>query len=156
MNRENIKKEFRDELGSIAPKLSGIQRPNVLKVPEGYFEQLSGKVMERIGTPVPKVRRLAAWQRVAVAAAVALLMVAGGLWMFQGGGSAMEYLDLASIDSEQINMYLEENLDDLDESLLAEFADIDAMILELDVSEAVLDEYIMDEIDLETLNEELL
>lgn len=69
------------------------------KVPEGYFDSLSSKVMMRIkeesphrGRIVPKVVHMTVWQRyrkaiVSVAASVCVGMVAAGAWFNGAFGS---------------------------------------------------------------------
>jgi hypothetical protein len=45
-----LSKEISDELNNISPLLAGIEEKNIFSVPQGYFDELSIKILKNVGT----------------------------------------------------------------------------------------------------------
>ncbi len=117
-------------LRKIAPNLWKIKKENIFRVPDGYFEEFPGKMMERITQQeerqqiVHPLRRLF-HRPLAVAAAIMVFAILGYL--------SIRYLMSDGVNqqlsSQEIAEYIEFYTSDLDEGLYYEVLD------EIDVDE---------------------
>lgn len=108
-------KDIREELSSLTPGFSWPEKAPVYSVPEGYFDRLPAQVINRIHEKEPvaifeKTPRL--WQgsfflkKLAIAASMALLVVAGSLlWRYFDQQRRMED-QLSSLSNNAIKTYL--------------------------------------------------
>ncbi len=111
-------------LKNIAPNLSKIKKENVFRIPDGYFEEFPGKMMERINHQeerqqvVHPVRRLIR-SPLTIAASIVVFAVLGYL--------SVRYLMSDGINqqlsSQEIAEYIEYYASDLDEGVYYEVLD---------------------------------
>ena len=71
-----------NELKNIAPNLSKVKKENFFRIPDGYFEEFPGKLMERIGRQGERQKVLPPYRRLfksqfAIAAAIVVFAVLG-------------------------------------------------------------------------------
>ncbi len=112
------------ELNKIAPNLSKIKKENVFRVPDGYFEEFPGKLMERIGRQGERQKVLPPYRRLfksqfAIAAAIVVFAVLGYLSIryFVPDGVNRK------LSPQEIAEYMEYYASDLDEELYYEVLD---------------------------------
>lgn len=112
------------KLKKTAPILSQIKRENVFRVPDGYFEEFPGKMMQRIGNEGERQQVIRPGRKLfkpqfAVAAAILAFAVLGYL--------SLRYLFTDSTNQElspqEIAEYIEYYASDLDEGLYYEVLD---------------------------------
>ncbi|MBK6950168.1 MAG: hypothetical protein IPH16_20690 [Haliscomenobacter sp.] len=125
----NPKVELRDELRALSPLLEQLKSGKEgFQVPETYFQNLEGELLERIQqqerrTPV----RIPWWQplleqwqlllqpRYALAlASVLVLVAAGGYLIVRTGPGAAPCQDIACLTAEEVRSYIETNIHDFD------------------------------------------
>ena len=124
------------EFKKTAPKLSQIKKENVFRVPDGYFEEFPGKMMERIarkeeGQQVPGLYRRLFKTRFAIAAAILAFALLGYLsltYLFPDGSNQ-------ELSSQEIAEYIEYYASDLEEGVYYEVLD------DIDVEKTVNHEY---------------
>ena len=137
----------REELARIAPALAGIREEKIWTVPYGYFSSLAGDILEKV-KPAParlvRMHPVRSWLRVAVAAAVIIVVVLGSVVLLRSHGSqqplagdfskviqeSRQYktetdIDnaIASLDESDIAKYLEKNGGIVDNELLLNSTD---------------------------------
>lgn len=169
------RKHIEEELREIAPLLADLKKENNFQVPEGYFEELNQAILfqtveqeeQVVPQYVPKTNWLndsinktvvaiqSLWQpQYAMAfGVIALVLVAG--WSIWSPSTAPE---LTAMELEE---YIEENIDQFDETLLVELASaedleispIEDLNLESQDLENYIDENIIDDLDESTLEE---
>lgn len=126
-------------------KLDDIPRKHVFDVPEGYFDQLPARVQARISAGASG--RSASWSWAASVRYALPVIVAAALftgWWLKQAPEDPEAI-LASIDTEQLAAYIEENGLVTDE--LVSYGDLteeDAAAIENEVFEAAFDESDLD------------
>jgi hypothetical protein len=135
-------------------KLEDIPRKNMFEVPEGYFDQLPGRIQARIAAESPS--RSASWMwkgalRYALPVLLAAAVFAG--WWLRNGPEDPEAI-LASIETEQLVAYLEENGLVTEELIpYGELTTEDAAAIESEVYETTFDqselEMLLDELTLD-------
>lgn len=126
--------------------------PNIT-VPEGYFESIEHRVMAKINKPEPKVIQLnykrVLWSAASIAAILMLYFV-----MF----NKTEPITLDTIDTELVEAYiLEQDVNSYDLASLLTEDDLERInmdILEEEFTNDELEEYILDNIELETILEQ--
>lgn len=124
-------------------KLEDIPKKNIFQVPEGYFDELPGRVQARISAG--NVSRATSWSwttalRYALPSLVAVALFAGW-WLKNDAPEEDAEAILASIETEQLAAYLEEyELIDDDLILYDELTEEDAAAIEDEVYEATFDE----------------
>ncbi|MCH8329903.1 MAG: hypothetical protein IH946_00740 [Bacteroidetes bacterium] len=157
------KKEILDELREIAPSLSKIESKDPFKVPDGYFDNMRSDIQDAISSRekvsyLELFKQLILQPRFSIAMAVLLAVVIGGSFLFDGGdnGSGNVYVDIEDTTFDEIAAYIDFNLDDFDETLLYEGS---VALNGPDESNGELEEiedFLLDEIDQQTLQDELL
>lgn len=124
-------------------KLEDIPKKNIFQVPEGYFDELPGRVQARISAG--NVSRATSWSwttalRYALPSLVAVALFAGW-WLKNDAPEGDAEAILASIETEQLAAYLEEyELIGDDLILYDELTEEDAAAIEDEVYEATFDE----------------
>ncbi len=127
-------------------RLDEIPKKTLFEVPEGYFDQLPGRIQARISEPEPQV----AWGRLSLRYAMPLI-IAGAVATFlltnRPEGTPEEVI--ASIESEQLVAYLGEteiNADDILDAVMLESIEVES--LELDaIDDLELDEGVFGELE---------
>ena len=134
------KKEIQDELKSIAPFLSELKREEGFKVPKDFFSKLPKELITKIKKEQLVEEKYAPgsspnWldhlihyfsslfqvRLITAFATVAILMTAGWFLMNkQTASDETQYLSELSVEEMQI--YLNENIDELDDELLIELS----------------------------------
>jgi len=130
--------DVRKELEDLSPRLLRLkEQGRGLKVPEDYFQRLQEEVLEKVQQKPQTVAPPSwssdwwkAWQflfqpRWALSlATVAILLTVGGVWFFQQESKTSSSLstELAKVDRETLNTYIQANLHDFDTETLMEFA----------------------------------
>jgi hypothetical protein len=86
-------------------KLEDISKENIFKVPEGYFEKLSGVIQSRVAKPESRV-----WftNSLKFALPMVALLIAASVWLTLREGVSLED-QLGEIQTEQLLAYLEES-----------------------------------------------
>ena len=159
----------RNELGQIAPELSKLQKMNVFKVEDQYFEKLPTMVMDRIFEK--KSRKLIidlSWllqPRWAVTMAVCFLAVIGGSFMILKEINADKPMPLAEIQqllNEPISR--EAVMDNVDEDVMieaiasapkSESKENKNLNTKKSADKKALEQYILDNVDESSLTDEL-
>jgi hypothetical protein len=122
-------------------KLEDIPKKNIFEVPEGYFDQLPGRVQARIAAESSSRSKSWVWSgaiRYALPVLVALAVFAG--WWLKKAPEDPEAI-LATIETEQLVTYLEENglfADDL--IPYGELTTEDAAAIESEIYDTTFDE----------------
>lgn len=172
-NRKNEVKEELKELSPFLYKLKEKEAP--FQVPEGYFNQLQDELLEQFKPSLEQVHSsrqswnsqklldLIGWMlqpRMAMAvASVLIVLVAAWFLLPTNSGSHNQELSFASLSSEEIRNYIDNNLDDFDEETVKEVAQDDQNIQWIpqnDIDTEELDRYLdkmIDEIDPRELEE---
>ena len=117
-------------LKKIAPNLRNIKKENIFRVPEGYFEEFPGRMMERITRQEERQQIVHPFRRffrrpLAVAAAIMVFAILGYLsirYLISDGVNQQ-------VSSQEIAEYIEYYASDLDEEFYYEVLD------EIDVDE---------------------
>lgn len=160
-------KEIEQELNELAPKLGGLERKNPFKTPDYYFQSLPEKVLERVKQNPTWTNRLEQFlnifftqifrPRVAIPFAVCLVMVAVGIGFLKNGNqSSLDFTrQLSQVSTDEISDYLVDNFDDDDIDVITVSAKEDFRITK-DILSEELDNYFNNNIDNQTLEEDLL
>ena len=129
---KHIKDELREQSPFLSEKFKG--NKGGFKMPEGYFETLSDKILEKVeeesGAKIAhidslssaspaKVKKIRPYRMVAAAASVMLLIVAG-LWFMNPSKTTSQYAELEQLNEEDVLQYLDENIDEFDFDALVE------------------------------------
>lgn len=144
--------------------LTKIGNKDPFKVPEGYFEDLSGAIMDKVNTAQEaprdegKIRPLnASWRKpLSYAAAIALILIVS-LFLLQNRHSNDEIAEdwVQEISLEEIESYVLENLYEFEEDdFLSEDLHLETDILEGSFEEGELESLLpemLDDIDMETI-----
>ncbi|NUN99490.1 MAG: hypothetical protein HUU01_02610 [Saprospiraceae bacterium] len=175
--QDDLKKEL-EELSPLLSKLKAQDNP--FKAPEGYFSSLPDELMARLRhaeQPLPApvqsgwstrllefLESLIQPRLVVGFATIALLIVAGVLWLRQESGNEVsEQLALFSdLSAEEVNAYVTENIDAFEEEELMVAVEESGIEVEnslpaIDLDAQAIEEYMedaiheMDEEDLESL-----
>lgn len=129
-------KHIKDELREQSPFLSEKFKENKggFKMPEGYFESLSDRILEQVeeapetkmahmdslsSASPAKVKKIRPYRMIAAAASVMLLIVAG-LWFMNPSETTSQYAELEKLNEEGVLKYLDENMDEFDFDALVE------------------------------------
>lgn len=164
--------DVRKELEDLSPRLLRLKEQETgFKVPEDYFQRLQEEVLEKIQQKpqmAPPTSWLNEWwetlqflfqPRWALSlATVAILAIAGGVWFFQQPKTNSNLsAELAKVDRETLNTYIQANLHDFDTETLMEFAASQEGVSHFeDLTPEELDEYldeVIQDLDAETLKE---
>lgn len=165
-------KHIKEELEQIAPLLSKMDKEEGFQVPFNYFEDLEDEIMGKVfpkTTPVYQAAKPASGlsvagflrtllkPRFAMAIATVLIVLSAGLWFINGQGS-VDCTGLACVSADEIQLYIESNIDEFDTDLLAVGLGENFNIMDdLELNQEELDDYIDDNIlenfDLNTLEE---
>lgn len=168
------KEEIRRELEQLSPLLSKLRqekREAGFTVPKHYFHNLQVEVLQQIRKETPDSDSLApkptknswAWllkPKFGLAAA-ALLTLLVTWFVFQQPQDTAPMADLQSLTDEEVQQYIQANLDEFDEALLAQYALETTKSDWSFLSDETLDpetvdelyEELIDELDLSTLEE---
>ncbi len=168
------KLKIQEEIAEIAPFLAKIKKENAYRVPTDYFERMEEAVMEQIApakehkittgrSPLDQLadilRQLFApghrWQ---LAGLSAIILGVAFLWFTQNDTDTSSMDIMANISEEEVNEYIESNIDEFDVEFLANYMveqsiDIDEQLLDMDGVEIddllddILDEMEFDEFD---------
>ena len=170
----------RAELETLSPSLLRLkEEPEALKVPAGYFEEMQDEVWQKI-KPAPELslpsradkpsNTLVDWllaplqnllqPRWAMAIATLLLLIAAAVWMI-GPGSNGDVDSFELLSYEEMENYIQQNIDGFDLDLLLEYTQVEDMssglLPETDLFESgELDQYmdeIIDDLDISDLEE---
>lgn len=140
-SRKNIK----DELSKLAPRLSSLAPKNTFKLPVDYFASFPGKLRERglqETTEAPVYWRWK-WQ---IASMLALLLVLGGTWYLSDSSSPYvdTTLSISDLTVEEVDAYLVEHVDEIEEAILLEYFGEPELDFALDLSNEIEDEDVRD------------
>ncbi len=163
------KEEWQKELGELAPRLEKMEKKNPFKVPDYYFQALPGKVMEGVkGMPLPWTDRLELWlnkvfstlfrPRYAIPVSAFLLLLVVGISFFKSdtGIPADATSALSQVPSDELREFLVENADDGDLIALGIPAGHRSGFIPEEVPREELEDYINNNSDNQTLEEEIL
>jgi len=136
--------DMRKELEGLSPRLLKLKEQGEgFKIPDNYFQNLQAQVFEKIqaGEPAPESRKIAPapnWLNQLVEqlqmlmqprwaigfATVALLIAVGIGWLNRQNQVDPQSLntELAKVDPQSINAYIQDNLHEFDTETLMEFA----------------------------------
>ena len=136
----------RQELEQLSPLMASLQQqPDGLRVPDGYFEQLSEQLIQAAQTHIPfqepnmpirhqtPLRRIL--YRIGAAAAAVLLLLLGAQWLQQPAAPTCQ--DLACLEPTEIQAYINEHIQQFDSrTLLDADLDLDATYFTESITEA--------------------
>lgn len=164
-NRDDIRKELQE----IAPKLSQLGKKNPFTVPDFYFQSLPEKLLQRVrNEPLPWTER---WEavlnqfflrifqpRYALTFATCLVALAVSIGFLKNREVQYPSAQLSEISTEEIDAYILSDFDDYELVALNGMADImnTAEIIPKNITEQELNEYLNDNIDNQTIEEEYL
>lgn len=129
--------DIRRELEDLSPRLLRLKEQGEgFKVPEDYFQRLQEEVLGKIQQepqPAPQSNGWAGfWESVQFLfqprwalslASIAILLTLTGLWFFQSPSNvATLSTELAKVDQEALNSYIQANFHEFDTETLMEFA----------------------------------
>ena len=166
------RKNLREELSKLAPRLSSLEPKNTFKLPVDYFASFPGKLRERglVVTP-PKGWPAFGWEnapvywrrkwQIASMAAVALLLVLAGIYLLDFSAPQSDAtFNISDLTVEEVDLYLVQNVDEIEEALLLEYFGEPELDFVLDLKYEIEDEevrdYILDDFSDLRLQEELL
>lgn len=165
MNNSN---NISDDLKKIAPKLSEIRKITPFKVPDQYFEQLPYIIQAKCIESKSSKYDIWTWIRESLleykyAASVSLAMVVLGLglifykYFFQ---QQIATQTLTSLTPTEVNNFVSDNINLFDEEMISELCYVDESNLtqseDTENQDKQLEEYIFNNIDENTIQEELL
>jgi hypothetical protein len=178
------KEDVQKELDKLAPNLAKLKKEGFVKpaLPDGYFDRLPDTVLARAKAerevsqdenPLkvvsdrkrkrPVIRSMNSSMRLALAACF-LLLLGGAYWalLVMPTGNTDLVASIDQLNQEEIDQYIEANINDFDVSLMleAELVDSDAMgnMFTNEIPEEDMDAYLdelLDGIDIEELQEAL-
>jgi len=164
------KKEIQAELEALAPSLSKMEKEEVFKVPENYFDNLPDQILKELalGEEPVLVEKHPRWwtqlmdnlmmlmqPRIAVGLASLALLLTSAFYLMDNNGGVIysPHTELSSLEAEN---YVLENIDDFEDDLLYEIALESDLVENNNLEDQELDNYldeIIDEMDDETLEE---
>ncbi len=165
MMTEVRKEGGQESLEKVAPSLAKLDKKNSFKVPEGYFEELQEQVMAEVqkeakpetGKTLGKRVSLLRHRMLPIAATIALVLAI----VFLLPNKTDTVPQLADITAAEVDDYIAQYLDDMDEELLFEYSmdtetetDFFLQGLEEELLDEILEEY-LDEIADEIVDEDL-
>jgi hypothetical protein len=183
MSNENYMNEsgkVREELEDLAPSLAAMKKTNPFAVPENYFSNLEERMLEKVrphapvATPEPK---LTLWQhlvqlikdtgnlftgRILAPVLTACIILACGMYFMPKTTTDNTSAQFASLSKEEVQTYVEAHADEYDLTELGDetitgIASLDEFKPSVDgISDEALQEYLTDNIDEQTLTDELL
>lgn len=157
--------DIEEELKGIAPGLGKVSRQNPFRVPAGYFGNLVSVAGKQAGIPErkPVIRKLASGKIANWIAAAAML--AGIIFTWSIVEQEEQGNELFTATTDDINTYMEVYADDLYDALLNQEVDEFEFTLPAyietsesleDIPSSDIENYIIDDIDLELIQQELL
>jgi len=160
------RKDILKELEEIAPKLGKIEKKDPFKVPVNYFEGLQREIQE---TVTRQKSSFSLWDmaqyilepKYSVSFGILLIIAIGGYIYLQPTTSFDFNSELSLIESADISDYIINNIDDFEEDMIYEDATAfldESVFIVIDSTEldSYINDFIIDEIDNQTLQEELL
>ena len=132
--------DIRKELQELSPHLLKLkEQGDGFRVPEDYFQRLQKEVLEKVqgNTPPVSAKNIGWLDRffehlqflfqppwALTLASIALLITLGAVWLYQSQPVAGSELsaELAKLDPESLNAYIQANLHEFDTETLLEFA----------------------------------
>lgn len=174
MKRNTDQSEVQKELQELSPLLAQIrERQAGFSVPENYFQDLTGEILQKTIAPETKtkgksngrLRSLRAglpnfWQpryAMAMAAALALLIIAGVLWLRPAAGDRSAEMAWSDLSVEEMTRYVQANIQEFDLETLVEIApemETQSILRGTEIEPDVLDNYleeIIEDVDIEEL-----
>jgi hypothetical protein len=137
-------------------KLDDIPKKPIFDVPDGYFDQLPGKIQSRISGKMQSEKSFVFRYRLQYAIPVLVFFVVGALWLFRPAPANDVDSLLASVETEHLVAYLNESelttedvLEQVDFSL-DDIDDIETEVYQLQLEDESFDN-IMDDIDVENM-----
>jgi len=160
-------KHIQKELQALAPALSKMKKDNPFKVPIDYFIELPQEIRKQTieqKNPISfldLMLQLLKQHKYAVSLSMISILVLLGLFMFKQQDSSFKQLSLDKISQQEINQFIAYNIDEFDEDMILQTALVDEEtdIYDLqshDELDEYIEEYLINEIDEETLEEILL
>ncbi|MEM7102107.1 MAG: hypothetical protein AAF502_03175 [Bacteroidota bacterium] len=171
-NKEHINKELEE----IAPLLSKMKKEEGYKIPFNYFEKMEDDIMSQLfpkEETVGAVPQTSWWENaiqslgilfrprlvMAVASVTVIILAGYSIWgnIFTPGVDC-DSEPVACITLEDIESYIDNNIDDFDIDMLAEskfneFSEPDLIDIDPEALDRYIDENILETIDLNTLEE---
>lgn len=175
-----MKEDINKELNELSPFLSSLKKEEPFKTPKFYFDTLADRVMEQVKTetqaaPPQLVKQpslterlsnwlSALWQpRTAWAFATVCVFVVAGLFLIKNQKPARTD-NVADVSTEEIQQYINENIQDFDEDLILNKGQIAAgteggnVMRAVEFSDSELEKYLNDNVkdsDLDSIANEL-
>jgi hypothetical protein len=172
----NRKNEIKEELKNLSPMLSQLkEQDDPFKVPQGYFKQFQEAMLEQLKEPERNTDKAPTpWSlqnlldqltwlfqpRMALALSSVLILLIAGWFLFNKNTSVQsQELNFAALSVEEIQQYIDSNLDDFDEETVKQIAQDDQniqMIPRNGIETEELNRYLdgmMEELDPEDLEE---
>ncbi|MCB0704902.1 MAG: hypothetical protein KDC34_06305 [Saprospiraceae bacterium] len=158
---QNRKSDIQQELEALSPLLLRLKgQESGLTVPPNYFRNLEKEVAEKLVTPqqesswLSKIAASYRWSlqpKLAFSFAAIAVLVVAGLWVLNRNQES-EVAEFAQLSSEEIESYIDRNIDDFDLDLLVEYAASDQGVSSIklhteSLNEEELGEYLDDYID---------
>lgn len=147
----NPKEELRDELKALSPLLEQLKATKEgFQVPENYFRNLEGELLERIRQERRTPARAPWWQplleqwqlllqpRYALAlASVLVLIAAGGYLIVRTAPGAAPCQDIACLTAEEVRSYIETNIHNFDTRTILDAGGEDASFDDIELPNSV-------------------
>jgi len=159
-------KNIQKELQELAPTLSKMKKDNPFKVPVDYFIELPQDIRKHTVEKkdssgfLDQILQLLKQHRYAVSFSMISILVLFGFLVFQQGNNSVDQLSLDNFSQQEINEFVANNIDEFDEDMILQIALVDQDntydLQSHDELDEYIDEYLINEIDEETLEEILL
>ena len=130
------KDKIKDELNELSPFLSNLKKKNSFQVPPNYFEQMQREVLTKAKQLEEKKPAPSSWisqlmdqlsqllqPKFALALTGVAALVIFILFRLSPNEMTLQELNLADISSEEMQDYLADNLEDIDDDMLLEMSD---------------------------------
>lgn len=151
MEEKNLHTEIQDELRNISPKLSdSLPKKNTKSIPQGYFHQMQDKVLSSIADEEVSQGKIISLNRkpnlrmILVAASIVGVVIMSTFLFLNK--SINSNFDMASLNKDEINTYLIDHADELDDEHLSQLPSVDVAADLLEFSEdelkPVLEDYL--------------
>ncbi len=155
------RKDIQDELNELSPLLSKLEKREGFQVPPRYFEKLTQEVLHNVtteSTPIVSVPQwqqnlsniwAAIWQpKMAMGLATIALLAVATTFFFDSGTTTDPLAELSNISDEELDFFIEENIDEYDMALLADIDDATSeSALSSDIDDDILNELYQQTID---------
>lgn len=163
-NKENIKKELEE----LAPIFARMEKKNPFSVPDSYFQNLPGKLLERVKQePQPLPERMEQMlnsffnrlfqPRYAIPFAACLVLLPVSIGLLKQKNQTAAPLLLSDIPTAEIDAYILADIDEYDMVALNDVVPAQTTaIIPQNISEEELNNFLEDNIDNQTLEEEFL